>query len=80
MIKKISLFMVLIMISTVAVYSNTKLTAKHKYLEKDGKKIDCAYCHSGDIKIDKKKRQLKDYTLNGVELSKIKSCSGGGCH
>jgi len=80
MLKKISFFMILMIISTVTVYSNTKLAGKHKYMEKDGKKIDCIYCHSGDVKIEKKKRQLKDYTLNGVELSEIKSCSGSGCH
>ncbi|MCL2154726.1 MAG: hypothetical protein FWH53_03575 [Leptospirales bacterium] len=80
MIKKISFVMVLIMVSAVAVYSNTKLSAQHKYLEKDGKKINCIYCHSGDAKINKKKGQLKDYSLNGIELSEIKSCAGEGCH
>jgi hypothetical protein len=80
MIKKISFFIVLMMISSAAVYSNSKLAGKHKYMEKDGKKIDCKYCHSGDVKIDKKKGQVKDSMFNGVELSKIKSCSGSGCH
>ena len=80
MIKKFSLVMVLIMITTITVYSNTKLSNKHKGMEKDGKAINCAYCHEGDLKIAKKKKQLKDNTLNGVEFSKIKSCSGEGCH
>ena len=80
MVKKISLLILMIMISTAVVHSNTKLGSKHKYLEKDGKKINCTYCHAGDAKIDKKKNQLKNYTLNGVEFSKIKSCAGQGCH
>jgi len=80
MIKKISFFMILMMISTVAVYSNTKLAGKHKSFQKDDKKINCSYCHSGEAKIEKKKKQIKDYTLNGTAFSKIKSCAGDGCH
>jgi hypothetical protein len=81
MIKKISFLIILIMITTtIAVYSNTKISAQHKYLDRDGKRINCIYCHSGDAKIIKKKGQLKDNSLNGVDLSEIKSCAGGSCH
>ena len=81
MIKRISFFIIiLMMISTAAVYSNTKLSAKHKYLKKNGQKIDCSYCHSGELKIEKKKKQITDYSLNGVEFSQIKSCAGDDCH
>ena len=80
MIKKISFLIIMILFSTAVVYSNTKLSAKHKYLEKDGKKVDCKYCHSGDLNIKKKKNQLKGDTLNGVAFSQIKSCAGEGCH
>ena len=68
------------MISSAAVYSNSKLAGKHKNLQKDNKKINCAYCHSGDAKIEKKKNQIKDYTLNGINFSQIKSCAGDDCH
>jgi hypothetical protein len=80
MMKKICFFMLMIMITTVAVYSNSKLAAKHKYLEKDDKKVNCVYCHGGDVKIKKKKNQIINNTLNGVEFSKIKSCAGDDCH
>jgi len=80
MIKKISFIMVLIMLSAGVVYSNSKLSADHRYLEKDGKKVDCKYCHSGELRIAKKKNQLKNNTLNGVDFSEIKSCAGAGCH
>ena len=80
MIKRIGFFMILMMISTVVVYSNPKLAGKHKNLQKDDKKINCVYCHSGEAKIEKKKKQIMDYTVNGVELSQIKSCAGDGCH
>ena len=78
MVKRLSIFLVLLMISASA-FSNVKIAAKHKDLEKDGKKVNCAYCHT-DAKIEKKKGQSADKKLNGVALSKIKSCAGSACH
>ncbi len=78
MIKKLGFFLVMLMISAVA-FSNVKISAKHKDLTKDGKKINCTFCHT-DNKIEKKKGQYKDDKLNGKALSKIKSCAGAKCH
>lgn len=78
MIKKLGFFLVMLMISAVA-FANVKISAKHKDLENNGKKVNCTYCHT-DNKIEKKKDQYKDGKLNGVALSKIKSCAGAKCH
>ncbi len=79
MVKKLSIILVLLMISAAA-FSNVKISAKHKDLSKDGKKVNCAYCHTGDLKIEKKKGQTDGKKLNGTALSKIKSCAGSDCH
>ncbi len=79
MIKKISIVLVLLMISGAA-FSNVKISAKHKDKMIDGKKVNCAYCHTGELKIEKKKGQVKGEALNGVKFSKIKGCAGKDCH
>jgi hypothetical protein len=79
MIKKISIVLVLLMISAAA-FSNVKISAKHKDLTKDAKKVNCVYCHTSVMKIEKKKGQIKGEALNGVKFSKIKSCAGKDCH
>ena len=79
MVKRLSFFLVMLMISSVA-FSNVKISAKHKDKMKDGKKVNCLYCHAGDSKIEKKKGQIQGQKLNGVALSKIKSCAGADCH
>lgn len=79
MIKKLSIILVLLMI-TGAAFSNVKISAKHKDLTKDAKKVNCAYCHTSVMKIEKKKGQIKGEALNGVKYSKIKSCAGKDCH
>ena len=79
MIKKLSIILVLLMI-TGAAFSNVKINAKHKDLTKDAKKVNCAYCHTSVMKIEKKKGQIKGEALNGVKFSKIKSCAGTDCH
>lgn len=79
MIKRLSIILVLLMI-TGAAFSNVKISAKHKNSTKDGKKVNCAYCHTSVMKIEKKKGQIKGEALNGVNFSKIKSCAGKDCH
>jgi len=79
MFKKLSVVLVLLMISGAA-FSNVKISAKHKDNMKDNKKVNCLYCHAGDSKIEKKKGQMQGQKLNGVALSKIKNCAGSGCH
>lgn len=78
MIKRISIVLVLLMISAAA-FSNVKISAKHKQGVVDGKKVNCTYCHTNS-KIEKKKGQVKGETLNGVKFSKIKTCAGSDCH
>jgi hypothetical protein len=79
MIKKLSLILVLIMISAAA-FSNIKISAKHKNKMNDGKRVNCLYCHAGNSNIEKKKGQIQGQKLNGVMFSKIKSCAGSDCH
>ncbi|PKL15672.1 MAG: hypothetical protein CVV49_20210 [Spirochaetae bacterium HGW-Spirochaetae-5] len=79
MIKRISIILVLLMVSGAA-FSNVKISAKHKDLTKDAKKVNCAYCHTNVMKIEKKKGQVNGKALNGVNFSKIKSCAGTDCH
>ncbi len=79
MVKKISVILVFLMIAGAA-FSNVKISGKHKDLSKDGKKVNCGYCHTGEMKIEKKKGQFQDKKLNGVALAKIKSCAGSDCH
>lgn len=78
MIKKFSFIITAILISAVA-FSNPQIASKHKDLSKDGKKVNCLYCHT-DAKVEKKKDQIKGKSLNGVQLSKIKTCAGPACH
>jgi nitrate/TMAO reductase-like tetraheme cytochrome c subunit len=79
MIKKISILLVFLMVAGAA-FSNVKISGKHKDKMKDGKKVNCGYCHTGEMKIEKKKGQVQGQKLNGVAFSKIKSCAGSDCH
>jgi len=79
MIKKISIILVLLMISGAA-FSNVKIAGKHKDLKKQGTNVNCAFCHAGEMKIEKKKGQIKGEAFNGIKFSKIKSCTGQHCH
>jgi len=60
-------------------FSNIAISGKHKNLKKDGKKVDCVYCHTGQ-KIQKKKGQTTKEKINGKKFSAIKGCSGKDCH
>lgn len=67
---------------STAAFSNTAINGKHKDLKKDGKVVNCNYCHT-DQKIEKKKKSsLSDdkKKLNGKSLSQVKSCAGKDCH
>jgi len=78
MMKRLSILLVLLMIAGAA-FSNTKISAKHKTGMKDGKKVNCAFCHT-DAKIEKKKGQVSGQMLNGKKFSTIKNCAGAECH
>lgn len=80
MMKRLSILLVLLMIAGAA-FSNVKISAKHKDKMKDGKKVNCAFCHT-DSKIEKKKGQMSanNKVFNGTNLSKIKNCAGADCH
>lgn len=70
-----------ILVSGAMLYASPKINSKHLNMEKNGKKINCAWCHSNPVfKIEQKKGQLGKDTLNGVAFSKIKTCAGSGCH
>jgi len=77
--KRFSILLVIIMLSAAA-FSNVKISGKHKDNTKDGVKVNCIYCHSNALKIEKKKGQIQGEKLNGVAFSKIKNCAGSTCH
>ena len=54
------------------IFADVPLNKKHKGLEKDGEKINCAYCHkkAGNPK------EGKDY----AKYKTGKFCTGSGCH
>ncbi len=78
--KKFLLIVCIFFTATSVSFSNIKINNTHKDKEKDGKKINCSYCHSSGPKILQKKGQLKGNLLNGVALGKINGCAGKGCH
>lgn len=77
---RITTFAVILMLAVAtAGFSNVAISGKHKNMTKDNKKVDCAYCHTGE-KIEKKKGQMANNKFNGKALSKIKACAGKDCH
>ncbi|MBN2161031.1 MAG: hypothetical protein JW807_16700 [Spirochaetes bacterium] len=59
--------------SVSSVMGNTGIMKKHAGKKKDGKSINCGYCHTGQ-KIEKKKGQ------NMAALKQLPGCKGSGCH
>jgi hypothetical protein len=53
--------------------ANPEIMKKHAGKKKDGKNVNCAYCHTG-AKIAKKGGQ------NVKALEKMPACLGPGCH
>lgn len=70
---------ILMLVISTAGFSNVAINGKHKSLVKDGKKVDCTYCHTGQ-KIEKKKGQMANKKFNGKGLSQMKACAGKDCH
>jgi hypothetical protein len=59
--------------SAVSLMANPEIMKKHAGKSKDGKNVNCGYCHTG-AKIAKKGGQ------NHKELEKMPACLGAGCH
>jgi hypothetical protein len=78
--KKVIIILTAVFMSSAALFSNPAIMGKHKDQLKDGKKVDCGYCHQTGLKIPQKKGQIKDSKLNGKKYSQIKGCNGKGCH
>ena len=53
--------------------ANPEIMKKHAGKQKDGKNVNCAYCHTG-AKIEKKGGQ------DHKALEKKPQCQGSGCH
>ena len=69
-----SAVMALVMAFTVSsVMGNPAIQQKHAGKKKDGKAVNCGYCHTAN-KIEKKKGQ------NHIALEKKPACLGPGCH
>jgi hypothetical protein len=63
-----------IVFAASALFANPAIQTKHKGLKKDGKMINCAYCHNTG-KIEKKKGAADMNAIN-----KKAACMGAGCH
>lgn len=59
--------------SIASVMANPTIMKQHAGKKKDGKNINCGYCHTGS-KIEKKKGQ------NLAALKQLPGCKGQGCH
>jgi hypothetical protein len=57
----------------VSTFANPTIMKKHAGLKKDGKAINCGYCHT-TVGIQKKGGQ------NVVQLKQNAGCKGQGCH
>jgi len=69
-----SAVMALVMAFAVSnVIANPKIQQQHAGKKKDGKAVNCGYCHTAN-KIEKKKGQ------NVKALEKKPACLGAGCH
>ncbi|HOP64046.1 MAG TPA: hypothetical protein PK358_04415 [Spirochaetota bacterium] len=78
--KKCIVIFAVFMLSSAVLFSNPGIMGKHKGELKNGKKIDCAYCHFSGPKIAQQKGQIKNGKLKGRKYSRIKGCGGQGCH
>ncbi|OHD64808.1 MAG: hypothetical protein A2176_10850 [Spirochaetes bacterium RBG_13_51_14] len=78
--KKFYLFSAALLIiaafSVTNVMGNVKIQQKHKGMKKDGKAVNCVYCHGTNANklIEKKAGQ------NLAQLQKGPTCVGAGCH
>jgi hypothetical protein len=61
---------------TVSTLANPEIMGKHKGKQKDGKNINCVYCHGNNANplIEKKGGQ------NKAQLKQRPGCKGPGCH
>lgn len=78
--KKVMIVLAVVSLSSAALFSNPAIMGNHKDALKDGKKLDCGYCHMTGLKIPQKKGQIQDGKLNGKKFSQITGCNGKGCH
>lgn len=78
--KKFTLILCIFFAASAVSFSNIVISGKHKDKIKDGKKVDCSYCHFTGAKIPQKKGMFKDNLVNGVSRAKIKECAGKECH
>ncbi len=73
-------------LSTTALYANMQIQGKHKNLKKDGKTVNCAYCHTQAKIVKPKVAQGESYKFKkgaAWDLSKVDRmalCTGSGCH
>jgi Zn/Cd-binding protein ZinT len=72
--------LILMLVISTASFSNVTIMGKHKNFTRDGKKINCNYCHAGSVKLEKKKGQFADGKVNGKKRSQMKACAGKDCH
>jgi len=74
--RKFHLFAAAMVVMTafaVSTFANPAIMQKHAGKKKDGKAINCMYCHTTN-KIQKKGGQ------NMAQLKQLPGCKGQGCH
>ena len=65
--------LMIVAFSAASIMANPAIMKKHAGKSKDGKVVNCGYCHTA-AKIEKKKGQ------NHAALEKGPTCVGAGCH
>ncbi|MBN1496811.1 MAG: hypothetical protein JXA07_08590 [Spirochaetes bacterium] len=71
-----SALVIVVAFSAASIMANPAIMKKHAGKKKDGKSVNCGYCHTAanGAKIEKKKGQ------NLKALEKHPTCVGAGCH
>ena len=73
--KKIILTLVMLgLFIASTLIANPRLASQHKNMKKDGKALNCNYCHN-DAKVP---RQKGSYPKAKVDANRM--CKGSGCH
>jgi hypothetical protein len=65
--------LVIVAFSAASIMANPAIMKKHAGKTKDGKAVNCGYCHTAN-NIEKKKGQ------DHIALEKKPACMGAGCH
>lgn len=75
----VTIFTMALSITSAGLFANPKINKAHAPLKsKDGKAINCGYCHGSFAK--KKDQQYLRGQAKYKEIAKFPSCTGARCH